>query len=153
MSIEADDVRRFLQHFDANWRGHLTNEFLGPVRHGVRDLKRICSAVFAEARRKAAGQYTNATSRERYLSLLRWLVEDQEGALDFARSCIEYESLSPDEKTRRKEAHAAEGKRQWMERQPASERQLAYLRSLGCSQPANSMAEASDLIEKWKDRR
>jgi phage gp36-like protein len=121
MSVEPEDVRRFLQHFEANWRGHLTNLFLHPVRDGVRDLRRICSGVFNDAYRKAYGQYASAESRARYLDLLKWLKEDQEGAIDFARSCIEYEQLSPDEKTRRHEANAAEGKRQWMERQPASE--------------------------------
>jgi hypothetical protein len=84
--------------------------------------------------------------REKILSVIRTL--EQPEARECARWYTHYERLSPEAKARLKEQRAEEGRRAWMSTQPPTDKQLAYLRSLGYAGEVPDRLRASELIDR-----
>ena len=146
----GDDRRRLLEHFEPRRRGHLTNLFLCPVRQGIGNVEQIVDSVRAELRQQIARNrryhnFSTVQSKQEYLTLLE---SHSEEAMDFARWAIWYEGLSDEERIARKAERGEFYRRQWMDTQPATEKQVSYLRHMGWTGEVKSKLEASELIER-----
>ena len=72
---------------------------------------------------------------------------DDVEAQDFAAFLLERESLSPEEKARLKSAKQSQHVAARMTSQPPTEKQINYLKKLGCKETPTSKAHASQLID------
>jgi hypothetical protein len=148
----TEDGRGLLERFTPNRRSYVANTFLYAVRSGARTPAKVLADVEHQlsetARRSRRWGFTDTI--ERTESIYSILNEYHDEALAFAQWCISYEALPPGEKARRKAEKGAPHRQAWMEQQPATEKQVAYIRSLGYEGPVTSKAHASSLIEQLK---
>lgn len=135
--------RDFLNHFEPRQRGHIANLFLHPVRRGMTEPHRIVSAVRQEVLTKLLRyrRWGNLKGIERNTHIVNTIDGYFDGALDYASWAVWWESLSEPEKRRIR----AE---KWMAKQPATDKQLKYLRALGYHGEIESKLDASELIDK-----
>jgi hypothetical protein len=101
------------------------------------------------------GSYWNtAAERSRLRPVVEAVQRDFGGACSYAAWVLAWEQLPADEQQRRKAERGRQYQQEAKAAKAPSERQIAYLRSLGYAGPApGTMAEASSLINKWKDNR
>jgi len=135
--------RRFLNHFEPRQRSHIANIFLDPVRRGVTEPHRVVSAVrhglLAQiVKCKRWGNVETVQRNELVVSLIDTHFDE---ALDLASHYLWWESLSAEEQRRIKAER-------WMAQQPATEKQVKYLRALGWTGNIESKLYASELIDK-----
>jgi hypothetical protein len=147
----AADRDTFLSYFPTTRRSFVANWFLNAVRHGMRTPSTVLAYVEAELDRAQAWvRHWSDDSQERYDQLAAAIAEHRTEALAFSCWALRWETLTPEQKR----AHRAQGGEQyaraWMEQQPATERQLAFLRALGHTAAVESRQEASDLIEQLR---
>jgi uncharacterized protein (DUF2336 family) len=71
----------------------------------------------------------------------------------FAQFIIRREQLPADVRSRLKAKQAAQFREEYMAKQPPTEKQLAYLRRLGCSRAPADRLEAAQLIDELTRRR
>ncbi len=131
----------FFSHFPHNQWATAANMLLEAVRAGCSEPHQVVGYAVEKARRR----YWN----EAACSLVELSELDPEALLAGARWALWWESLPPAEKHRFRAERAEEAKERWMAEQPPTEKQLAYLHSLGYRDltPANRL-EASRLIDK-----
>lgn len=135
------DKLAFLSHFPHNQRATATNFLLQAIRAGCNEPNQVVGYALETACRRC---HLEAAQTLRLLSEL-----DFEALLAGARWALWWESLSPEEKRRFREGRAEEAIERWMEQNPPTDRQLAYLNRLGYRgpTPANRL-EASRLIDE-----
>ena len=145
----GDDRRRLLEHFEPRRRGTVANLFLYPVRQGISNVEQIVDSVRAELQQQItrSRRYHNFSTVQRKAEYLTLLESYPEDAMDFARWAVWYESLSEEEKTARKAEQGKLYRRQWMDTQPATDKQVSYLRHLGWTGEVRSKLYASELID------
>lgn len=150
-----DDRRRLLEHFEPRRRGHLTNLFLYPVRQGISNVEQIVDSVRAELQQKIARnrRYYHFSTAERKQETLTLLESHSDEAIDFARWAVWYDSLSDEQRIARKAERGEFYRRQWMEGQPLTEKQVSYLRHLRWTGEVLSKAHASELIDNLLKQR
>jgi hypothetical protein len=131
----------FLSHFPHNQRATATNFLLQAIRAGCNEPNQVVGYALETACRRC---HLEAAQTLRLLSEL-----DFEALLAGARWALWWESLSPEEKQQLREGRAEEAIERWMEQNPPTDRQLAYLNRLGYRgpTPANRL-EASRLIDE-----
>lgn len=140
-------LRAFLEYFPQSQRSHVAYLFLRPVREGRTDPQAVYAAVYAGLRevidRGARYGWDNARDQ----GILDQMKRAYDDALDLARWAIEYEKLTPAEKQRIKSGRATEAIAAHMDREDATEKQVAYLRGHGYTGPIYSKKFASSLID------
>ena len=146
-----EEKQAFLNHFLPNHRSTVMNQFLEPIRReGITTADAIVAYVSLDAFERSHSRY----SRDETLATQRTLIEEIErdgtGAINLAEYCLWWESLSSEEKHKIRAPKNAEYARQYMQGQPPTEKQIKFLRSLGCTEQPRDKAHASELIEKWK---
>ena len=140
-----DERRRILEDCPVKLRGYFTNLFLSPVRRGLREPQQIVSSIVQELEGKLNRWGPDENKRE-YLAIIQsYRIE----ALDFADWAVWYHSLSPEEIAARKQKLHDDFRREWMSSQPATDKQISYLRVLGYDGDVTSKQEASELITKF----
>ena len=138
----------FLEHFEQARRSLIANMFCRAVRDGAETVDAVISSVKGDAQRRLlTGDREQQTTQRLLLSLL-----DGQEALAFAQRTLEWEKLSFDQKDLIKRARAEEYKRLSMRARPATEKQLSFLRALGCHTTPSHRQHASELIGKYKAR-
>jgi len=149
-TVFDDDRRRLLEFFAPRRRCHIANLFLSPVRRGIADAEQIVESVRAELRQDIvrSRRYHNFSTVQRKQEYLTLLESHPQEAIDYAQWVIWYESLSYEEKTAQKAERGEFYRRQWMDTQPATEKQMSYLRALGWASEVKSKLQASELIER-----
>ncbi len=150
---DVDQRRRLLGLFPTSARSLVANIFLDKVRGGITEPCAIVDAVQRDATRRLAWAVSDDRYNPTAALLCSAIDNDPDEAIDFARWCIEWERLPNDQRQQLKEERGADHRRRWMEQQPATERQVAYVRALGWTgtEPA-SKAEASRLIDELRTR-
>lgn len=155
--MEWEYKGNFLEQFEAARRSYITNIFCYAYRGGnwieqpkaapAKDLtemleriRNYCDARLAEP---------HITHNRGILEALLLLVGDPE-AKEFARHIAKREQLSQADKDRLKTEAQKQFVSKAMQIKPPSEKQVAYLKKLGCSTVPASMQEASELIEQFK---
>jgi len=131
----------FLSYFPHNQRSTANNFLLQAVRAGCNEPNQVVGYALETARRRCHLEAAQT------LSLLSHL--DPEALLAGARWALWWESLSSEEKRRFREERAEEAIERWMEQNPPTEKQMAYLNRLGYRGPAPAnRLEASRLIDE-----
>jgi len=147
-----EDGRALLERFPSNRRSYISNTFLYAVRSGARTPGKVLTDVEHElsetAKRSRRWGFTDTI--ERTESIYSILNEFHDEALAFAAWAIRWEALPPAERERQKRAKGEVHRQAYMEQQPATDKQVAYIRSLGYQGPVTSKAHASSLIEQLK---
>ena len=148
----VDHGRALLERFPKARRSYVANTFLYAVRAGARTPLQVLAAV-------------NETLRETHARSLRWNMVDTVGrtlevltvlhychdeAMAFAQWCLSWEQLTPAEKERQRAVKGAAHRQTYMEQQPASDKQVAYIRALGFAGEVTSKAHASELIDRLR---
>jgi acyl-CoA reductase-like NAD-dependent aldehyde dehydrogenase len=151
-SLSTEDGRALLERFPGPRRSYVANTFLYAVRSGARTPGKVLADVEHElsetAKRSRRWNFTDTI--ERTESIYAILNEYHDEALAFAAWAIRWEALPPAERERQKQAKGAPHRQKYLEEQPATERQINYVRSLGYHGPVTSKAHASSLIEQLK---
>jgi hypothetical protein len=138
----------FLELWPAARRSLIVNQFCFAVRAGAKDPYAVLEAVGADAQHRFQQEGDAGPQGEAQRILL--LAIDTDEAMNFARFILWRESLPYSEKQKLKAESAKDYQREWMKKNPPTEKQLKYLEALACHViPANRL-EASDLIEKFK---
>lgn len=138
----------FLHHFDQPRRSLIANMFCSAIRSGAKTVGAVICSVRGDAQRRLlTGDAEQQTTQRLLLSLL-----DGQEALAFAQRALEWEKLSFDEKDLIKRARGEEYRRGSMRAKPPTQKQIEYLRSLGCHTTPSHRQHASELIEQYKTR-
>lgn len=113
----------------------------GVAREALNDLR-------AHLRESLASRVnTDTLALQRLISVV--LAHPSE-ALLLAGEALAWESLPGHERTAIKDARADHYRREWMEAQPPSEKQLAFLKVLGYLGPVQSKQHAGELIDQLR---
>ena len=132
----------FLSHFPPEYRSTAANCLLEAVRRGCTTPPEVVDHALSAAYRRIYGS-------EAFTLLLLLAEEDPKALLAGARWALWWESLSPEEKQQLREGRAEEAIERWMEQNPPTDRQLAYLNRLGYRGPTPAdRLEASRLIDE-----
>jgi len=133
--------------FNKNFAGALGNLFCIAFRSGKTEVESLLNFVRLEALANTRKSWASVEAIEVYTKFSESLETPK--AREFAEHIIWRESLSDDEKRKLKNESKQDGLNSWMSAQSPSEKQLNYLKSLGCQTIPTSKLEASNLIEEF----
>lgn len=103
--------------------------------------------VTLRERLRGAARFRNKEEHSKLDHIIYLFEHFPDEAYGYVAYYVAWERLTPDQKATIKSARAQEGIGNHQRQQPASEKQIAYLRSLGYSGPVASKKHASDIIE------
>ena len=151
----SDSSREFLELFPQNQRSLTANMFCSAVRLGARTVDAVLAAVRAdvESRLRSARRYGDGARIRQFSAFRDYLDTESASARAYARWTLGWESLSIAQKDEIKTQRGAEHRQRWMQSQPPTDRQIAYLRALGWTADVSSKAKASELIDRLRSRR
>ena len=147
-TVAARDA--FLAHFPTTHRSFITNAFLFAVRRGMRTPSTILASVEDELNKCITWGLDH---NGRYAEALTVIAAHRGGAFAFAEWALSWKALTPAEKERYRGDKSEQYRQAWMEQQPATEKQIAYVRALGYRGEVTSKAHASEVIERLKSGR
>jgi hypothetical protein len=130
----------FLDLFPINHRGTITNRFCFALRDGYMDSHSIVRHVVFESRRL------------RDSDAIRMIQENPAAAHEFADYALEWEQLPRETKKQIKQKRSALHRKEYLKAQPATEKQLNYLKQLGHCKEVKSKWEAMQLIDALTNR-
>lgn len=154
-SEEDDNVMKydyegsFLESWPMARRGAIGNYFYQAARNGAETIDAMIEAVGAEAQ-WLFGQHGDAGESGQALRILLTVIDELE-TRKFAEHVLWRESLSYEERQRLKNESGANYRTAWMAQKPPTPKQLKYLEALACHVIPSNMAEASQLIDKYKN--
>lgn len=137
---------KFLLDYPKAGQGTITNWFCYAVRDGAKTPREVLAQVEYTVRRKMPVDERYSLSNGDLERLLEHLLDPE--AEDFAAFIIERESLPNDVRERLKAASGATYQQAYMAEQPPTEKQLSYLRSLGCQEVPTTKLQASQFIDQ-----
>jgi hypothetical protein len=135
----------FLAQWPQNKRATIMNQFLGAIRDGLTSLDDITEWLVEDASRRCKSPYAD----EATVTAQRKVIElaSNGGIGDMVDYCLWWESLTSDEKHRIRQSKGTDYAKQMMAAQPPTEKQINYLRALGCAETPLSKAQASEWID------
>lgn len=136
---------KFLQDYPKAGQGTITNWFCYAVRDGAKTPREVLSQVEYTVQRKMPVSDDYSLSNDDLATLLEHLTDPE--AEDFAAFIIEREALPVDVREKLKAASGATYQQAYMAGQPPTEKQINYLKKLGCKETPTSKAHASQLID------
>jgi len=144
----------YLEQFEAVRRGVVGNFFCNAVRQGCEDVQTILSWIHSdiEHRLERAKHETRYEIEPKSVAMQEQVLRslDTTEAWNFAQHILNRESLPPDEKAALKTASKATTV--WHGDAP-TEKQLKYLKALGCVDVPTTKGEASELINQLVNSR
>lgn len=132
--MEANAGPAFLSHFSTERRSTVSNRFLHAVRAGIDNPHNVIVYVAEHG-----GDCPD---------ILEMMADYPDEAYQYAENRIAYERLPHEEKAKIKADVQERSRKEWMKHNPPSEKQIAYLASLGYTLPVATMEEASHLIDE-----
>lgn len=154
MSDQPPGVDRdFILQFPVRDRGPAAEAFHRAVRAGASTSTEVVAAVRRQALDDLPpSSYPDPVKSDRARALLRGLEDDPAGARELAQHAIAWNALPLEERNRLKADRRAEHARAHLAQYPPTEKQLDYLRALGCDEtPANRLV-ASLKIDELRDQ-
>ncbi len=142
--------RDFAAHFDATTEIPLVNTiFLAAIRGGSSTVDDVYTAVEISVREqlREAAQHRNKERHAKLDNMIYYFEHYPEEACQYAEYYLWWETLSKEEKDKEREPTRIGAIADHQRQQPASEKQITYLRSLGYSGAVSSKKHASDIIE------
>lgn len=146
-STDRIKTKVFLDRFPDNRRSWVMQRFLAQVRAGVNSPEMIVNKVWAEATAKAM-MPGSAQDRTKHVGLTLAIEDHPEEAASLALHCLWWESLSPTERSRQKAESSERYRDEWMHHQPATQRQISFLQTLGFRGPVDDRQKASTEIQR-----
>jgi hypothetical protein len=137
---QSDTRKGFLDLFPIPRRSTITNRFCFAVRDGHADSHYIVMHVVFESRRL------------RDADAVRMIQENPASAHEFADYVLEWEQLPRETKKQIKQHRSALHREEYLKAQPATEKQLNYLKKLGHRKEVKSKWEAMQLIDALTNR-
>lgn len=139
----------FLNNFPQLSRSLIANQFCHAVREGCDNAESVLKWVEMDAVKRIKWAREEAPAAVQ--AMLRYsLKHDRDECERFAEFIIAREGLSWEEKDKLKQERGTEYRDQYMDGQEPTEKQLKYLKGLGCSITPKTKLEASKLIERYK---
>jgi hypothetical protein len=146
--MREEDYKAFLEHFPANKRSLIMNQFCEAYRSGSRSVDSILEWVKTDARMRCMKNHLSDFDEEIQTKLFNLCCDDPL-AIKMAEYVIWWEELDYKTKDEIRRARQAGYVNQHMAVQPPTEKQLKYLEALGCKKLPKSKLEASNLIEEY----
>lgn len=147
MQEQRDRFLELLSELSVGQKGAVINYFLEPYRRqGITDPRLICRAVYAKGLRQLRSRWCDEADAGKWYTLLRTMKGHPDLALRVAEWAVWWDSLSPAEKDRIRAPQREHYRREYMQEQVATEKQLDYLRSLGHQGQVENRLHASELI-------
>ena len=144
--------KALLEYFPKLKRSLIMNQFLAAIREGGAAIASdVLDWVRWDTLNRRRSRYASQESIDLQCELASRLESAE--AYKLAEYCLWWESLSRDEKEKVREPNKQIYIKKHMATQPPTEKQLNYLASLGCEEVPKSKADASDLIEKYLNKR
>ena len=134
--METNQDASFLDLFPKERKSTISNAFLKQVRRGITNPHNVIYGVAASC----------VTPRD--TDILEAMADQPDLAFQYAENRIAYEAMPYDEKQKIKAEVQERSRKEWMKHNPPSEKQVAYLASLGYTLPVETMEEASKLIDE-----
>lgn len=148
-----DGRKRLLERFEPSRRSFVANTYFESIRAGIHhpfqvltDVKHKLREVIARSQRW--GHLSDVAERNQ--QVLDILVDFHDEAMEYAAYCLDWERLTPEQKARIRGVQGVQYRRAYMEQQPATAKQVDYIRALGFTGDVTSKAHASELIERLK---
>jgi len=131
-------------------RNMVTQLFLKAIRSGIKDARDVVEQVGADCiDAMANGEEWDSFPADEICILLRKVESiDDPIANELATFLIERDALPSDQKARLKAAYSFSAAGSVMAKSEPTEKQLSYLKSLGCKDTPSSKLEASQWIDK-----
>ena len=120
----------FLSLFERKYQGMIVNAFLEPIRRGVRSHDEIIIAVDIDIQKRKELAYRWRYELKPYWTILEENLSHPD-IHDFIDYYIQYTDLPYEQKQKIKQKKAQQSINYWMSEQPATEKQIAYCKSLG----------------------
>lgn len=133
----------YLAQWPANERSGIMNQYLAVIREDGADTPDRLLRWLTTAVTKRITRGDDSPKQKRLLDSLT-----SEDAWYMAQYCLWWESLDYEEKQRIKRARGTDYAKQAMAGKPPTERQLKYLKALGCADIPISSAQASEWIDE-----
>ncbi len=146
----AQASKTLLDHFGQRLRSTVANMYLRPIREGRARDPRAAHAEVVRAlreRREQARRVGWLESFELADAILDTITRYEADALAYAAWALAWEALSPEERRRQQGERSAQHIASIMDRQPPTEKQIAYIRRMGFTDPIPSKAFASSVID------
>jgi hypothetical protein len=147
---DPERIRPLLPHIPPPQRGPVMNKFLDPIRTaGVTSPAAIVKRVLATMKQdlQSRASWRAADELEPLHQAIMAIIAHPSEALALAREAIAYEQLPQVEKEKIKAARGERYRQEYMVTVPPTEKQLAYLRSLGVATAPANWLEASQLVD------
>jgi len=142
--------KTLLDHFGQSLRSTVANLYLRPIRErGACDPRAVHAAVVRDLQERRAQAHRGGwrESFELADAILTTVTDYEADALAYAAWALAWEALSPEERRRQKGERSAQHIASIMDRQPPTEKQIAYIRRMGFTDPIPSKAFASSVID------
>lgn len=139
----------FLGQWPAPRRSLIVNQFCYAVRAGATSVDEVIGAVGRDAQQRFA-EHGDSDEQGQAERVLLTVINEPE-TRNFAEFILWRESLPYEEKQRLKEEAGHDYRLAWMEKQPATKKQLRYLEALACHVIPANRKEASQLIDKYRN--
>ncbi len=142
--------KTLLDHFGQSLRSTVANLYLRPIRAGrARDPHAVHAAVVRDLHERRAQAHRGGWRETFELAdAILTTIGDHEGdALAYAAWALEWEALPPEERRRQKGERSAQHIAAVMDRQAPTEKQVAFIRKMGFTDPIDSKAFASSVID------
>ncbi len=136
----------FLEAFPVARRSLIANQFFAAVRGGATTVDDVIRGVKADSLTRMLFANRDAWNTQRQLLALL----ETEAARAFARQVLVRESLPPEEKLQLKAQRSETYRREYLKARPPTQKQLEFLKALGCFTTPSSRLHASELIERSK---
>jgi len=146
---DTESRNAFLALVEIRRRATLTNRFLGPPRAGIWEPLAIVAAVRRECGERVDRAWCPAAA-ERERSFLHVIESFPDEAIAFAQWAIAYVEQPAEERAESRQAQRAQHINAWLADQTPTEKQIAFLRSLGHQGEVASKLHASQMIENLK---
>lgn len=137
----------YLKQFPQFKRGVVGNLFYASVRAGRWTPPEALYGVQCDLESDLRKPWLSGESRELKEQVLGSLTQDD--AYEYAAYVIERERASPEERSEFKAKRGEAHRQAYMETNPPTGKQIAYLKALGCPDEPQTRAEASRLIDEW----
>lgn len=146
MTIETWDYQgEWLNQFPQNTRSTIMNLFCYAVRDGCETDMEVLQRVEYQALRRRGRNNSSYLTDEWIGRLVEALLQEEAG--DLANHILWRERLPQADRERLKAEAGKSHIAAYMSQQPPTEKQLKYLRSLGCKETPKSKQEASEWID------
>jgi hypothetical protein len=149
--MDESAKENFLAQWPQNKRATIMNQILASIRDGHASTPtQMIEWLRSDIIRRVSKPYADSDAKNAQFTLMRVIAEPS--MTPMCEYCLWWESLPYDEKQQIKRTRGTDYAKQAMAGQPPTEKQLKYLKALGCDDIPASKAQASEWIDARVNR-